>query len=107
MLGLDEVNVPAVREFAHVVDVPAAQQHGWGDHLACVGVVGAASVDGADHIQGVGVAGGEGMRDAIIVGVKQASSIQGSHAGGFVGEADVVGHCVIACSVEFGRRWGQ
>ncbi len=107
LLRLNDVSVPAVGEVAHVIDVPAAQQHGWGDHLAGVGVVGAAFVDGADDIQGVGVAGGEHHGVAVVIGGSEASSIQGSHAGGFVGEADVVRHCVIACSVELARRWAK
>jgi len=91
MLGFDEVSVPPIRQLTDEVDVPAAQQRGRGEHLAGVGVVGAACVNGADDIQGVSVAGGEHHGVAVFIGGGKASSIQGSHAGRFVGEAEEVG----------------
>ena len=39
--------------------MPAGERSGWRDHLASLGVVFAAFVDGADFIDGMSVAGGD------------------------------------------------
>ena len=82
LLGGDHVGGPVLGQLADVVDVPAVQ------HRGCV----AADGDHAHNVQSVGVAGGE--HGAINVG--EADLGQRGHAGGFVGEAQVVGHWVTA-----------
>ena len=49
--------------------MPAGERHGWGDYFA-LSVVGAAFVDGADLINGKGVAGG----DQLVIFSEQALS---------------------------------
>ena len=52
--------------------MPAVDHSGRRDHLASLGVVGAALGDGADLINAVGVAGGYQHLVAVVVGGDQA-----------------------------------
>jgi len=84
--------------------VPAREQRGWGDDIAGVGVVGAADADKTDQVQRMGVR----CNQRVAVSIQQASSIQRSQAGGFVGEAKEVGHGWVICwRVVSARRVGQ
>ena len=87
--------------------MPAIERRGRGDGFAGLGVVGAAGGNSAHHVDRVRVAGGEHRCGAVFIGGGEASGIQGSHAGGFVGEAEVGGHWVMAWSVVLGRRCPQ
>ena len=69
--------LPPLGQLALVIDVPAIERSGWGDHNA-LSVVGAAFVDDADLIYRMGVAGG----DQLVVGSDQAlSSGEGAELG--------------------------
>ena len=75
--------------------MPAAAGNGRRDHLASLGVVGAALVDGSDLINAVCVAGGDQHLITVVVGGDQAlGSSQGAEVGAgleFVAVHGVIG----------------
>ena len=79
--------LPPIRQLALVVEVPTVQGLRRGDDITFV-VPFTATGDGADYVKAVDVRGG----DEFTVFIEQTSSLQGSQAGGFIGEAEHGGH---------------
>ena len=87
--------------------MPAIKQGGGLQYFASLRIPRTTTGDGADYVESVGEAGGDGEGS---LGVKKISGFQGSKAGGFGGKAEEVGghhHWVRAWSVELERRVGQ
>jgi len=82
-LRLHRILLPPIRQLTLIVDVPAVKRS---RRHYCVPffIPFTATLDLADDIQGVIVGGS----DELAVFGEQALSFQGSHAGGFIGEAE-------------------